>query len=73
MVFSIVAKYNFSLEDKKDLFQVGLIGLIKAVDSFNVLKGTKFSSYAIPCIQNEIGIYLRKFNKDSLVTSMVLI
>lgn len=70
LVFSIVAKYNVSLEDKKDLFQVGLIGLIKAVDSFNVLKGTKFSSYAIPCIQNEIGMYLRKFNKDSLVTSM---
>ena len=70
LVFSIVANYNVSLEDKKDLFQVGLIGLIKAVDSFNVLKGTKFSSYAIPCIQNEIGMYLRKFNKDSLVTSM---
>ncbi len=70
LVSSIVANYNVSLEDKKDLFQVGLIGLMKAVDGFNVLKGTQFSSYAIPCIQNEIGMYLRKFNKDSVVISM---
>ncbi len=70
LVSSIVANYNVSSEDRKDLFQIGLIGLIKAVDSFNVLKGTQFSSYAIPCIQNEIGMYLRKFNKDSVVTSM---
>lgn len=52
------AYWNNSL--KSDLFSVGVIGLIKAVDTFSVRKNASFSTYATRCIQNEIGMYLRK-------------
>ena len=70
LVALIVAKYNVSEEDKKDLFQIGLIGLMKAVDNFDVTKGVQFATFAGTCIQNEIGMQLRKTNKDSLVVSI---
>lgn len=70
LVSSIVTSYKVSDEDKKDLFQIGLIGLMKAVDKFDISKGTQFANFAATCIQNEIGTYLRKANRDNLVISI---
>jgi len=67
LVLSIVLnKYRNTRHEYNDLFQVGCIGLIKAVDTFDINKG-KFSSYAYICILNEINIMLnsdKKFKKD---------
>lgn len=56
--------------DKKELVSIGIIGLIKSVDTFDISKNTKFSSYAITCINNEVLMFLRKekkyINTDSL-------
>lgn len=65
LVASIVNTYNVSEEDKKDLFQIGLIGLMKAIDTYDYKRGTTFSSYAITCIYNEINMYFRRENKHA--------
>lgn len=70
LVLSIVSRYNVSEEEKKDLFQIGLIGLMKAVDNFKIEKGSQFSTFAGICIDNEIKMYLRKVNKDGVLISM---
>lgn len=44
----------------EDLFEIGCIGLIKAVDNFNYKRNVKFSTYAVKCINNEIFMYLKK-------------
>lgn len=60
----LVAKIANKLKDngveKQDLFQIGVIGLIKGVDTFDVTKSRKFSTYAGVCIQNEMLMVLRK-------------
>ncbi len=53
-----------------DLLQVGIIGLIKAVDTFDITKGFSFSSYAYYCITNEILVYLRHNGKINNVVSL---
>lgn len=60
----LVEDFNCDFDQKEELFQVGLIGLIKAVDTFGVDKGFSFSTYAKKCIMNEISMYFRKNNKD---------
>ena len=50
-------------DDKEDLFSIGMIGLIKAVDTFRLDMNIKFSSYASICIKNEILMYFRKSNR----------
>ena len=45
-----------------DLFQVGCIGLMKAIDNFDITQGVKFSTYAVPMIIGEIRRYLRDNN-----------
>lgn len=60
----LVAKIANKLKDngveKQDLFQIGVIGLIKGVDTFDIAKARKFSTYAGVCIQNEMLMVLRK-------------
>lgn len=56
--------------DKKDLFQIGVIGLMKAVDTYDVSKNIKFNTYAIRCIDNEIRMFLRKLKKYSKMDSI---
>ena len=60
----LVEDFNCDFDQKEELFQVGLIGLIKAVDTFGIDKGFSFSTYAKKCIMNEISMYFRKNNKD---------
>ncbi|MCM1513946.1 MAG: SigB/SigF/SigG family RNA polymerase sigma factor [Anaeroplasma bactoclasticum] len=59
LVLSVVKKFNNRGEDLDDLFQVGAMGLIKAIDNFDFSHGVKFSTYAVPMIIGEIRRYLR--------------
>ena len=70
LVAHISKKYAASVSDSDDLISIGTIGLIKAVDTFRTTKGSKFSSYASICIQNEILMYLRSGKKSALDISM---
>ena len=59
LVLSIIQRFGSRGEDADDLFQVGCIGLIKAIDNFDLDIGVKFSTYAVPMIIGEIRRYLR--------------
>ena len=62
LVLSVVQRFAMRKENMDDLFQVGCIGLIKAVDNFDVSQNVKFSTYAVPMIIGEIRRYLRDNN-----------
>ena len=62
LVLSIVQRFTNRRENLDDLFQVGCIGLVKAVDHFNTDLDVKFSTYAVPMIIGEIRRYLRDNN-----------
>ena len=59
LVLSILKKYNNRCDNMDDLFQVGCIGLIKAIDNFDLSFDVKFSTYAVPMILGEVKRYLR--------------
>jgi len=59
LVRSIVKKFQNRGYDREDLFQLGSIGLIKAIQNFNTSFGVKFSTYAVPMIMGEIKRFLR--------------
>jgi RNA polymerase sporulation-specific sigma factor len=56
-------KFDASGIDQDDLISIGTVGLIKAVDTYQPTKGTKFATYAARCIQNEILMQLRAQRK----------
>ncbi len=62
LVLSIVQRFGNKVRDADDLFQVGCIGLMKAIDHFDTEIGVKFSTYAVPMIIGEIRRYLRDNN-----------
>lgn len=62
LVLSVIQRFNNRGEHVDDLFQVGCIGLIKAIDNFDVTQNVKFSTYAVPMIIGEIRRYLRDNN-----------
>lgn len=62
LVLSILRKYNNRCDNMDDLFQVGCIGLIKAIDNFDLKFDVKFSTYAVPMILGEVKRYLRDNN-----------
>lgn len=62
LVLSIIQRFTGRKENLDDLFQVGCIGLIKAIDHFNVEMDVKFSTYAVPMIIGEIRRHLRDNN-----------
>ena len=59
LVLSIVKKFNNRGENVDDIFQVGVVGLIKAIDNFDITQDVQFSTYAVPMILGEIKRYLR--------------
>ena len=59
LVLSIIQKFNYRNENLDDLFQVGCIGLVKAIDNFDLSHGVKLSTYAVPMILGEVKRYLR--------------
>lgn len=70
LVLSIIQRFGGRKESPDDLFQVGCIGLIKAVDNFNIDLNVKFSTYAVPMIIGEIRRYLRDNNAIRISRSM---
>ena len=64
LVAHVAKKYNSSEDDNEELISIGTVGLIKAVSSFNTEYGSKFSTYAIRCIENEILMYFRNKRKS---------
>ncbi len=59
LVLSIVKRFNNRGENVNDIFQVGVVGLIKAIDNFDISQPVQFSTYAVPMIIGEIKRYLR--------------
>ena len=70
LVLSIIHRFNNANENIDDLFQIGCIGLIKAIDNFYVSQQVKFSTYAVPMIQGELRRYLRDNNAIRVSRSM---
>jgi len=62
LVLSVISKFSSKGESANDLFQVGCIGLIKAIDNFNLELDVRFSTYAVPMIIGEVRRYLRDNN-----------
>lgn len=70
LVYSTVnKKFQNVFYDKKELVSIGIMGLIKAVDTFDLSKGKEFSTYATRCVSNEILMFLRKLKKDDKLIS----
>ncbi len=59
LVLSILKRYQNRCDNMDDLFQIGCVGLMKAIDNFDLSHGVKFSTYAVPLILGEIRRYLR--------------
>jgi len=70
LVLSVVQRFAHRGENADDLFQVGCIGLIKAIDHFDITQEVKFSTYAVPMIIGEIRRYLRDNNQIRVSRSL---
>lgn len=70
VISRVLSCFNDTFYDKKDLISIGNIGLMKAVDTFDINKNVKFNSYAIKCIDNEILMFFRKLKGDKNVDSI---
>ena len=70
LVLSVIQRFNNRGEYVDDIFQVGCIGLIKAIDNFDTSHGVKFSTYAVPMIIGEIRRYLRDNNSIRVSRSL---
>ncbi len=70
LVLSVIQRFNNRGENLDDLFQIGCIGLIKAIDNFDTSHNVKFSTYAVPMIIGEIRRYLRDNNQIRVSRSM---
>ena len=70
LVIHIAKKYDGCGEDSEDLISIGVIGLIKAVDTYSMDKGVKISTYAAKCIENEILMHIRSNKKYFSATSV---
>lgn len=62
LVLSVIQRFSGNAENVDDLFQIGCIGLIKAIDNFDITQNVKFSTYAVPMILGEVRRYLRDNN-----------
>jgi len=70
LVLSVIQRFNNRGEHLDDLFQVGCVGLIKAIDNFDLSQNVKFSTYAVPMIIGEIRRYLRDNNSIRVSRSL---
>ncbi len=70
LVLSVIQKFDRRGENVDDLFQVGCIGLIKAIDNFNIEMDVRFSTYGVPMIVGEIRRYLRDNSSMRVSRSM---
>lgn len=70
LVLSVIKRFGNRGENPDDLFQVGCVGLIKALDNFDLKHGVRFSTYAVPMIIGEIRRYLRDNNSIRVSRSL---
>ena len=70
LVLSVIKRFGASGENPDDLFQIGCIGLIKAINNFNTELDVKFSTYAVPMIIGEIRRYMRDNNSIRVSRSL---
>ena len=70
LVAHVVKKYTGSEKENEDLVSIGTIGLIKAIDSFDMKNGVRFATYAGKCLQNEILMHFRSQKKVKNEVSM---
>lgn len=70
LVLSVIKRFSSSNENVDDLFQIGCIGLMKAIDNFDITLHVKFSTYAVPMIIGEIRRYLRDNNSIRVSRSL---
>ena len=68
LVAHIVKKYQIPHQERDELISIGTVGLIKAIDSFDVTKGTRLATYASRCIENEILMLFRNNKKQKSET-----
>ena len=64
VIYEVTRRFNSVPYDKKDLISIGNIGLMKAISTFDISKKTKFLTYAVKCIDNEILMFLRNLRKE---------
>ena len=65
LVAHIVKKFDHKIGDQDDLISIGTIGLIKGIDTYQINKSVKLTTYCARCIQNEILMYYRSNNKNN--------
>ncbi len=65
LVAHIVKKFDYKTSDQDDLISIGTIGLIKGIDTYQVNKNIRLTTYCARCIQNEILMYYRSNNKNN--------
>ena len=70
LVLSVIQRFNNRGESPDDVFQIGCIGLIKAIDNFDVSQNVQFSTYAVPMIIGEVRRYLRDNNSIRVSRSL---
>ena len=70
LVLSILKKYNNKTDNMDDLFQIGCVGLLKAIDNFDLSHEVKFSTYAVPMILGEIRRFIRDNNSMRVSRSL---
>ena len=70
LVLSVIQRFSGSRENVDDLFQIGCIGLIKAIDNFDITQNVRFSTYAVPMILGEVKRYLRDNNSIRVSRSL---
>lgn len=70
LVLSILKRFNNRDENMDDLFQIGCVGLLKAVDNFDLSYGVKFSTYCVPMVLGEVKRYLRDNNSIRVSRSL---
>ncbi|MDD3244158.1 MAG: RNA polymerase sporulation sigma factor SigG [Eubacteriales bacterium] len=70
LVLSVIQRFSNRGEAADDLFQVGCVGLMKAIDRFDVSQGVRFSTYAVPMIMGELRRYLRDSTKVRVTRSL---
>ena len=70
LVLSILKRFNNKCDNMDDLFQVGCVGLLKAIDNFDLSHEVRFSTYAVPMILGEVRRYIRDNNSIRVSRSL---
>ncbi len=70
LVAHVVKKFENTGDDREDLISIGTIGLIKAINTFNISKGARLATYAAKCVENEILMHIRARRKNKQEVSL---